>query len=397
MPSPIMKDLPGDNMSMSKQVYINSISAFFPNDPVDNSQMESVLGQIGQEPSRIRKMILRKNRIKSRYYAIDPQTRVATHTNTQLTAQAVRKLGTFGYNINDIKLLACGTSLPDQLMPNHALMVHGELGIPPCEVIATAGICLSGIMALKYGYMSVLSGQSVNAVATGSENSSSVMRSENFEEEIEENILRFESQPEIAFEKNFLRWMLSDGAGAIWMSNAPNGVGISLQIDWIYQKSYANEIEACMYAGAEKEADGNLKGWRSYGSREWLTKSIFSVKQDVTLLNEKIVEYTVIKPLKELIAEGKVDPDAIEWYLPHYSSDFFRNKMYAGMKKANCHIPQEKWFTNLSSKGNTGSASIFIILEELFHSGRLKKGERLLCFIPESGRFSTAFLHLSVV
>ena len=56
-----------------------------------------------------------------------------------------------------------------------------------------------------------------------------------------------------------------------------------------------------------------------------------------------------------------------------------------------------RWFTNLASKGNTGSASIYIMLDELFRSGVLQPGETLLCYIPESGRFSTAFMHLTVM
>ena len=67
------------------------------------------------------------------------------------------------------------------------------------------------------------------------------------------------------------------------------------------------------------------------------------------------------------------------------------------MKEAGCDIPQSKWFTNLASKGNTGSASIYIMLAELFHSGELKLGDRLLCYVPESGRFSTAFMKFTVV
>jgi 3-oxoacyl-[acyl-carrier-protein] synthase III len=51
---------------------------------------------------------------------------------------------------------------------------------------------------------------------------------------------------------------------------------------------------------------------------------------------------------------------------------------------------------NLADKGNTGSAAIFIVLEELFHSGRLRPGQNLLCFIPESGRFSHGFARLTV-
>jgi 3-oxoacyl-[acyl-carrier-protein] synthase-3 len=382
---------------MTRKVYINNIAAFLPNQPVSNETMESVLGQIGERPSRVRKLILRSNKITSRHYAIDPVTGAATHSNAELTAAAIRKLGEQGCDIDAIELLACGTTLPDQLMPNHALMVHGELKIPPCEVIATAGICLAGTMSLKYGYLSILSGQINNAVATGSENISSMMRGWSFEEEIDLRAAQLEKNPAIAFEKDFLRWMLSDGAGALWMSAAPNPEGISLQVDWIYQKSYANELDACMYAGADKLEDGSLRGWREYLPQAWLDQSIFPIKQDVKLLNEKIVEYTVTKPLLELVEQGKVEAEKVDWYLPHYSSGFFRDKVYAGIQAAGCDIPQEKWFTNLSSKGNTGSASIYIILEELFNSGRLKKGERLLCFIPESGRFSTAFMHLTVV
>jgi 3-oxoacyl-[acyl-carrier-protein] synthase-3 len=181
------------------------------------------------------------------------------------------------------------------------------------------------------------------------------------------------------------------------MSNAPNKGGSSLRIDWIYQKSYANELEPCMYSGCEKIDDGSLKGWREYVPKEWLEHSIFSVKQDIKLLNEKIIEYTVTKPLLELVGQGKVVPNKVDWYLPHYSSGFFRDRLYEGMKAAECDIPQQKWFTNLTTRGNTGSASIYIILEELFNSGTLKKGERILCYIPESGRFSMAFMHLTVV
>lgn len=103
-------------------------------------------------------------------------------------------------------------------MPNHALMVQGELSLPPCEVVATSGICLSGLLALKYCFLSVRSGESSNGVATGSENVSSHLRGHCFTEESELD----EKKEAIEFDKDFLRWMLSDGAGAIWLNNSPN-------------------------------------------------------------------------------------------------------------------------------------------------------------------------------
>jgi len=382
---------------MSRNVYINNIQAFLPNAPVGNDDMEAVLGQIGSRPSRARRTILRSNKIVSRHYAVDRKTRLATHTNAQLTAQAVRQLNSDIFNIDNIDLLACGTTIADQLLPNHASMVHGELAIPSCEVLATAGICLSGMMSLKYGYMSVLCGLSKNAVATGSEIASAIMRAENFREEVAMKCEALEARPEIAFEKDFLRWMLSDGAGAVLMNAEPNSDGPSIRIDWIEQRSYANELDACMYAGAVKQEDGSLKGWLTFEQSEWLRQSMLSVEQDVKLLNEEVINYTVTKPLKELVASGQVDPDRVDYFLPHYSSGYFRDKVYQGMLDAECDIPQEKWFTNLATRGNTGSASIYIMLAELFHSGTLKPGDRLLCYVPESGRFGTAFMQLTIV
>jgi 3-oxoacyl-[acyl-carrier-protein] synthase-3 len=67
------------------------------------------------------------------------------------------------------------------------------------------------------------------------------------------------------------------------------------------------------------------------------------------------------------------------------------------MAEAGLSIPRERWFTNLTTKGNTGSASPYIMLDELFRSGRIQPGQKLLMFIPESGRFSSGFIHLTAV
>ncbi len=379
------------------EVYINAIAAFFPNEPVDNKNIENVLGMVDGKPSLVKRIVLRSNKIKTRYYAIDLQTNETTHSNAKLAAEAIKNLKNRGFDTDKAELLVSGTTVPDQLLPSHALMVLGESGLKSMEAVSIAGICLSGLSALKYAYSSIKADLIDSAITTGSENISASMRGRNFEPEVQSRVEMVKRNKELTFEKDFLRWMLSDGAGAIGVSNRPNDDGISLKIERIFVKSYANEQEACMYSGCEKLKDGTLRGYREYLPGEWLTKSIFAVKQDVKLLNENIVEYTVIKPLKEMLEKKMFNPDEIDWFLPHYSSDYFREKLYEGMKKANCDIPQDRWFTNLSTKGNTGSASIYIILEELFNSGKIEKGQKLLCYIPESGRFSTAYMLLEAV
>ncbi|WP_455209773.1 beta-ketoacyl-ACP synthase III [Kaarinaea lacus] len=383
---------------MTNEVFINAIEAVLPNDPVYNDEMENVLGLINNKPSRARPIVLKRNGIKSRHYVIDKHTGALTHNNTTLTAVAIRKLNGPSFDLSTTEFLSCGSSSPDQLIPNHSVMVHGELGIPPCEVVATAGICTSGMTALKYAYLSVLAGNSKNAIAAGSEVVSTLMMAKNFSEEAEARLRELEKRPEIAFEKDFLRWMLSDGAGAVLLETRPNEKGRSLKVEWIDLISYANQAEACMYCGAEKQSSGQLKGWREFASvREVMEQSMFSVQQDVKLLDKTIVPLTVELGLAKLRDKHQLIPENIDYFLPHFSSEYFRPKLRHALEGINFYIPQEKWFTNLTTKGNTGAASIYIMLEELFHSGRLEKGQKILCFVPESGRFSTAFMLLSVV
>jgi 3-oxoacyl-[acyl-carrier-protein] synthase-3 len=382
-----------------RDVYINKITAFLPNEAVNNDDIEKVLGMVDNKPSLVKRIVLKSNKIKSRYYAIDPITNETTHSNAQLAACAIQMLSDDkNINLDQAELLVCGTTTPDQLQPNHALMVHGQTNLKNIEVVSIAGICLSGLTALKYAYTSIKAGEVDNAITTGSENISASMRGRNFEPEVQSKVDMVRRNKELTFEKDFLRWMLSDGAGAIAVSSKPNQNNeISLKINKIFSRSYANELETCMYSGCEKLKDGTVRGYREYLPDEWLKKSIFAVKQDVKLLNSNILEYTVFKPLQEMLQKGMFKPEEIDWFLPHYSSGYFRDKLYDTMLEVGCDIPQDKWFTNLTTKGNTGSASIYIILEELFNSNRLKKGEKLLCYIPESGRFSTAYMLLEVV
>lgn len=374
------------------RVYINKIAKFLPNEPVSNNEMETVLGKIGGKPSRARRIILRSNGIKQRYYVMDKEQNIK-YNNAELTANAIRALN---MDLDTIQSLSCGTTLPDQLMPNHAVMVHGELASKPCEVVATSGICLSGVSALKNAYLSIKAEESSVAVATGSEVASTLLHAKNFKAESEFNVESFQKHPEIAFEKDFLRWMLSDGAGAMLLQDRPNEHGLSLEIEWIEIFSFANEFEACMYAGCEKES-GKVKGYREFTQEEWLSLSLFSVKQDVKLLNANIVEVTVKRTLEKALEKRELKADEVSWFLPHYSSKYFEKEVYESLVKADFEIPKERWFTNLTTCGNTGSASIYIMLEELFNSKRLTKGEKILCYVPESGRFSSSFMLLKVV
>ncbi|MBS2004080.1 MAG: recombination protein NinG [Cyanobacteria bacterium SZAS LIN-5] len=224
--------------------------------------------------------------------------------------------------------------------------------------------------------------------------------------------------------------MLSDGAGALLVESKPRPRGISLRIDWIEVMSYASDFDLCMSCGtadqsqwsaghyspasaaapsleklselqqsARKTNSATLlreRSWQDYETYADAERSgALLLRQNLRIL-DNIVKVGVEGFLR-LIKQGKVKPEEIDYFVCHYSSHTFRGKIVDLLTRSGCMVPEEKWFTNLYTKGNTGCASIFIMLDELYQSGELKEGQTLFCTIPESGRFTTAYMKLTVV
>ena len=373
-------------------VYITKAAKFLPNDVVSNDEMEDFLGVINETTSKARRIVLRNNKITGRYYAIKKDGTI-THTNADLSHNAVQGLYDNNFTAQDMELLSCGTSSPDVLVPSHAAMVHGLLKNKSIELNSSSGICCSGMNALKFGFLSIRSGNTTNAVCVGSELVSTRMLSDKYQNEVV-NLKALEEQPVLAFKKDFLRWMLSDGAAAFLLENKPND-SISLKIEWMEAFSYAHELETCMYAGGEKLEDGSIKPWNNFTPEEWLKESVMAVKQDVKILNEFILKKGA-ESMGLALAKNKVTANQIDFFLPHVSSHFFVDGLQKELLDLGMDIPKEKWFMNLGHVGNLGAASIFLAVEELMYSGKLQKGNKVLLSVPESGRFSYAYAYLTV-
>lgn len=377
---------------MAETVYITALGKFLPGPPVSNEEIEEYLGMIGGKPSRLKSRILKQNGIHSRHYAIDREGRV-NYWNCDLAAgAALDAVSKSELTLAEIEMLATATSQSDLLAPGFASLAHGRLRAPSCEIASLSGVCASGVMALKYAARGIRSGERSNALVCASEFASRFFRRELFEE-----TRAFREEGRVSFDAEFLRWMLSDGAGAAILESRPNARGLSLRIDWIDLVSYADRLDVCMYAGANKDEEGRLgRSWRDYPNFTAAAEDgVFLLKQDLNLL-DNIVKLGVARYF-ELIERGRFKPDEIDWLVCHYSSHIFRGKIIELLEKGGGMIPEVRWFTNLYAKGNTGAASIFIMLEELFNEGHLQPGQKILCMVPESGRFVVSFMRLTVV
>ncbi len=374
-----------------RDAYITGTGAFLPGEPVGNDRMEDFLGRIGGRKSVVGQRALRWNGIYTRHYALTPEGAIQ-HTNASMSAAAVlASLQDAGLGREHLQMLATATTQGDYLVPGHASAVHGELGGGALELASFQSVCASSVMAFKAATLSVRAGESDCAAAVASEFSSRWFRP-NFYEGTE----LLDDKGRLSMEADFLRWTLSDGAGAVVVEPKPRPDRPSLRIEWIDLTSLAGRFDPCMWAGSTAECRADLKSaWCHDGPRVAHTAGAIALLQDFKLL--KVIFRAVLEVYLEKVDQGRIEPDSVDWLLCHYSARSLRQEIVDLLKRTNAMIPEEKWFTTLPSTGNVGSASIWIMLDALIKSESAKPGQRILCVVPESGRAMVGFMMLEVV
>jgi 3-oxoacyl-[acyl-carrier-protein] synthase-3 len=342
-------------------VYLHSAGMFLPGDPIDNAGMDAYVAPLNRLSERIKRRILAENGIRQRHYAIDGEGRTV-HSNTAMAVQAIDDcLAQAGRARGDLAFLASGSSGGDALMPGFASMIQGEMAAPPMETLSVHGVCAASVGAQQAAAQAVDRAPDSLALAVASEMPSRLFKRS-----------RFAAQGyDTDFDAHFLRWMLSDGAGAVLLGGPralPQAPGLRLKLRWTHLRSFAGDYPVCMQLGLTPDR---------------ATSHLFDVC---------IHEYA------HLAHTGWVPERGIDHFLCHYSSERFIPVVDDLLGKARLSIPRERWWSNLAWRGNTGAASIFVMLSEFLRteSARLKPGDTVLCFIPESGRFTAGYMLLEV-
>jgi 3-oxoacyl-[acyl-carrier-protein] synthase-3 len=370
--------------------YITATGAFLPGYPVSNDEIEDYIGTAGRASSGLKDVTLANCGIKTRHYAIDKNQQTIISA-AGMAAEAVRIAAErAGLGPNEVELLSAATTIPDVLAPGHASMVHGELGYGPLEIATAHGICSCGMMALKNAYLQVAIGEKRNAICVASEFASRIFKSTRYDE-----MLAIAEDGSLPMETAFLRYMLSDGAGAAVVESTPAASGISLRIDWISLKSFANTEKTCMYFGSNDNACE--KNWADYPTATAAAAAgALVLRQNLSLLPHLV--NVALDEYERLIAMGKFDPKTVTWFPVHYSSEAMKTLVLGELSRRNLPAGRpEMWYSNLTRVGNIGCASIFVILDEMMTEGLIRDGDTLLCMVPESGRFVVSFMHLTAV
>ncbi len=371
--------------------YITGSGVFLPGEPIGNDRIEDYLGRIGGRSSSIGQRALRWNGIATRHYALD-EVGTPLHSNASMSARAVEAaLDDAGLGREDLTLLASATTQGDLIVPGHASAVHGELGGGPLELASFQSVCASSLMALKTAALSVRAGEHDVAATVASEFSSRWFRPGFYED-----TALLDGKGRLAMEADFLRFTLSDGAGALILESKPRIDRPSFRVAWCELTSLAGRFDPCMWAGAATATRADMKtAWSHAGPRSAHAEGAIALLQDFALL--KIIIRAWIGVYLEQVDKGRIVPEEVDWLLFHYSAHSLRQEIVDLLKSTKAMIPEEKWFTTLPDSGNIGAASIWVMLHALLKSGKLNPGQRILCIVPESGRAMVGFLMLEMV
>ena len=148
-----------------------------------------------------------------------------------------------------------------------------------------------------------------------------------------------------------------------------------MRVDWTHALSLANQAPLCM----------KLENRNSL------------LSQDVSILSKHLFS-TAKAFLEDAFRKHNDSVDAHTIVLPHMSSFFFRRKMERIIAER-CQDPEQPtpYWTNLATAGNTGAASIFVMLDQYLRERPPEPGDRLLLFVPESGQFNFVLVSLTAV
>lgn len=87
----------------------------------------------------------------------------------------------------------------------------------------------------------------------------------------------------------------------------------------------------------------------------------------------KFAVKSMIKDIRDLLEKASLDVEDISWVVPHQA-----NTRIIDTAKKKLDFPEDKYVINIERYGNTSAASVPIALNELYESGRLKRGDLMI-------------------
>lgn len=253
-----------------------------------------------------------------------------TETTVDLACEAaVRALENGGTTPEELDLILCATISGDDASPAMACMVQNRLGAT-CPAMDINSACSAFIYLMDTAAGFFARGKAKKVLIIGAERMS--------------RILDWSDRSTCV--------IFGDGAGAAILGEGDNYLASKLITkggDDVIKIPYSN-------------------GKSPFCEREEPHPFVFMNGQETY----KFAVNSICKDLREIIQEAGFKEEEIDHIVLHQA-----NLRIIEAAKRRLHIPEEKYYINIQNYGNTSSASIPLVLDELNRAGRLKENDIL--------------------
>ncbi len=263
----------------------------------------------------------------------------SNYSQIDLIYDAISHLNLDPALMHTARWLICAQAVPWRAMPTNAAVVHARLSLSPSvRAFDINASCLSFLAALQ------LVGPCVDASGQPALVASS---------EIPLQALDWEEPHSAA--------LFGDGAAAAWVvpNRAPREGEMLLAIGTHLTESYTEISEACVISGGGTK---DLFGVEGYGKFSMNGKALF---QTASRHMEGF--------MTRFVSFGGVEPASADWVVAHQAS-----RVALELIRRKLNISPERYPGRFEEFGNQVSASMPEGLADLYQSGQLKHGDRIL-------------------
>lgn len=360
-------------------VKIAGTGSFLPGPPVTNDRLEAVLGPLEHAPPKVKSFIenlgpktLDSGGVRTRHFAVDPETKDMTHNFSTLAEKAARNaLEMAQMEPQQIELVIMSCPSYDQSTPPTSTLLQERLGIQSCAEMEIHSNCSGVGKSVQVAYDALRSGRYKTALVAYSQLSSIYLRSCYF------------NQSKVNKVHAALRWILADGAGALVLTAAENGKP-GREIIGTFVESVGAGRPAGMTAGGAA-ADLMKSG---HQIPELYQDGQHHLWQDFSAVNDNAAPL-LLQGLCNFTKQMKIDPSTVDHYVVSIPTlQLYEKHIPAFLDRL--HIPREKIKFRSDRIGYCGGSATLLHLDEMVRGGEIKPGQLAMVHAVESSKWMTA-------
>lgn len=358
-------------------VKLTGTGSYLPGKAIPLDEVDHYLGKLTEAPEKLQKWLQRMKELMKEmleveyyHYAIEPKTREFTDDNITMSVKAAQKaLSAAGLKATDIDLIVYGSAHQDQ-MPTASVRIQEALGIEQCGEISIHANCTSAYKALLIASDFIKSGRYTNALVISSSMSSSELRAEYYNQAI------------VKKEELFLRYFLSDGAGALVLQ-ASDKKENGLFVEHTYMESIGGKKPSAML-------NHRPAYWMSPKKEYELGYHHLS-----QMFNDQLRTHfhdddgsVFIKGLKRMLGKYPINLNEMRFFQVNFPSKHISELIMDECQQLG--ISRQTLYTKMASMGYAGPPMAFISIDRIIHEEKLEPNQLILSFVTEVSKFMQA-------